>query len=82
MQDILARLANTSSNESSHELQCRCFDAAEEISMLRATEEGAKESFGVLVQQKQDAEAECKRLRGLLDRAHADIRKLVLTHNV
>jgi len=36
MQDILYRLANTSSNESSHELQCRCFDAAEEISKLRA----------------------------------------------
>jgi hypothetical protein len=36
MKDILARLANSSSNESSHELQCRCFDAAEEISRLRS----------------------------------------------
>lgn len=36
MEDILARLANSSSNESSHELQCRCFDAAEEISRMRA----------------------------------------------
>lgn len=35
MVDILERLANSSANESSHELQCRCFDAAEEISRLR-----------------------------------------------
>lgn len=36
MEDIPARLANSSSNEGSHDLQCRCFDAAEEISRLRA----------------------------------------------
>lgn len=36
MQDILERLANTSANESSEELQCRCFDVAAEISNLRA----------------------------------------------
>lgn len=35
MEDILKRLAYSSPNESSHELQCRCFDAAEEISRLR-----------------------------------------------
>jgi len=35
MRDILYRLANSSPNEGSHELQCRCFDAAEEISRLR-----------------------------------------------
>lgn len=35
MQDILERLAHSSTTESSHELQCRCFDAAEEISRLR-----------------------------------------------
>lgn len=35
MKDILERLANSSATESSHELQCRCFDAAEEISRLR-----------------------------------------------
>ena len=35
MQDILERLADSSVNESSHELQCRCFDAAQEISRLR-----------------------------------------------
>lgn len=47
MIDILERLANSSCNESSHELQCRCFDAAEEVSRLRAAlqtqaEEAAK----------------------------------------
>ena len=36
MEDILSRLANSSSNESSHELQCRCFDAAVEIRRLRS----------------------------------------------
>lgn len=36
MQDILTRLRSSSTNESSHELQCRCFDAAEEITRLRA----------------------------------------------
>ena len=36
MKDILERLANSSANEGSHELQCRCFDAAAEISRLRA----------------------------------------------
>lgn len=34
--DILKRLEDSSCNESSHELQCRCFDAAEEIIRLRA----------------------------------------------
>lgn len=35
MQDILIRLQNSSTNESSHELQCRCIDAADEIKNLR-----------------------------------------------
>ena len=56
-------------------IKCAAIDAANEISMLRATEEGAKEAFSVLVQQKQDAEAECKKFRGLLDRAYAQIRQ-------
>jgi hypothetical protein len=34
--EILIRLDGSSSNESSHELQCRCFDAADEIRRLRA----------------------------------------------
>ena len=33
--DILTRLAESSQNESSHELYCRCLDAAEEVSRLR-----------------------------------------------
>ncbi len=36
MDDILKRLKDSSSNESSHELQCRCFDAADEIERNRA----------------------------------------------
>ena len=35
MKDILERLADSHLNEGSHDLQCRCFDAAEEISRLR-----------------------------------------------
>ena len=46
---------------------------ADEIAILLLAEEGAKEAFGHVVQQKQDAEAECKRLRQLLDAAHAQI---------
>ena len=34
--DILERLAESSPNESSHELYCRCLDAADEVSRLRA----------------------------------------------
>lgn len=33
--DILTRLNQSSANESSHELQCRCFDATEEIQRMR-----------------------------------------------
>lgn len=36
MRDILERLANSSPDEGSHDLYCRCLDAAEEISALRA----------------------------------------------
>ena len=35
MQDILERLQSSSTNESSHELQCRCLDAAVVIARLR-----------------------------------------------
>ena len=42
MKDILERLANSSPNEGSHDLQCRCFDAAEEISRLRDQVEAGK----------------------------------------
>lgn len=43
---------------------------------LEATEIGAKEAFGVVVQQKHDIEAECRRLRELLESAHAQIRRM------
>ena len=34
--DILKRLRDSSPNEGSHDLQCRCIDAANEIERLRA----------------------------------------------
>ena len=46
-----------------------------EIEQLRLAEEGAKEAFRHVVQQKRDLKAECKRLRGLLDSAYETIRK-------
>lgn len=45
------------------------------IEQLRLAEEGAKEAFGHVVQQKRDLEKECKRLRGLLDGAYETIRR-------
>jgi len=51
------------------------YDTADEIKQLRLAEEGAKEAFGHVVQQKRDLEAECKRLRGLLDGAYDTIRR-------
>jgi hypothetical protein len=48
---------------------------AAEIEQLNLAEEGAKEAFGALVEQKRDLEAECKKLQGLLDSAHSIIRK-------
>ena len=47
----------------------------ERVRLLELAEEGAKEAFGHVVQQKHDAEAECKRLQGLLAAAYADIRR-------
>ena len=55
MQDILTRLRSSSTNESSHELQCRCFDAAEELDLL----------YKALAKAKWDSE----RLLGLLREA-------------
>lgn len=49
--------------------------AADMLEKLRATEEGAKEAFGAVVQEKHDALAECAKLRGLLDDCHAQIRR-------
>lgn len=46
-----------------------------EIEHLKLAEEGAKEAFRHVVEQKHAAEAECLRLRGLLDDAYAQIRR-------
>lgn len=46
------------------------------IRKLELAEEGAKEAFGHVVQQKRDLEAECNRLRGLLDASYASIRRM------
>lgn len=51
------------------------YDAADEIKQLRLAEEGAKEAFGHVVQQKRDLESECNRLRRLLDGAYDTIRR-------
>lgn len=60
-----------------------CVDAAitrteavwrERVRLLELAEEGAKEAFGHVVQQKRDLESECKRLRALLDGAYESIR--------
>ncbi len=50
-------------------------EAAAEINQLRLAEEGAKEAFGVIVQEKRDLEAKCKGLQQLLDGAHDIIRR-------
>lgn len=42
---------------------------------LKLAEEGAAEAFGAVVQDKQDLEAEVKRLQSLLDDAYALVRK-------
>ena len=52
-----------------------------ENEQLRLAEEGAKEAFGHVVQQKRDLETECKRLRTLLDSAHDMIGQAQKRHN-
>lgn len=51
------------------------YDTADEIKQLRLSEEGAKEAFDHVVQQKRDLAAECERLRGLLVGAYDTIRR-------
>jgi hypothetical protein len=50
--------------------------ASQRVRQLEAAEEGAAEAFGVVVQDKRDLEAECHKLRELLDSAYAQIRRL------
>lgn len=49
--------------------------AADMIEALRATEIGARHAYSELILKKVEAEAEAKHLRGLLDDAHAQIRR-------
>ena len=50
-------------------------DMRSRVKELTLAEDGAKEAYGVLVQSKHDAEAECKHLRELLQAAYAQIRQ-------
>ena len=70
--DIVERLLATPETGVDPDL---IFAAAKEIEQLRLAEEGAKEAFAHVVQQKRDLEAECKRLRRLLDGAYDTIRR-------
>ena len=58
------------------DVEALLLEKAQEIEQLKLAEEGAKEAFGHVVQQKRDLEAECKRLRRLLDGAHDTIRRM------
>lgn len=53
-------------------------EAADAIDLLLRAEEGAKEAFGVVVQDLHDARKETATLRELLDAAHAQIRRMAL----
>jgi hypothetical protein len=59
----------------------RAFDAglrlgAARVEELEAAEEGAKTAFAHVVEQKHEVEAECMKLRRLLDAAYSDIRRM------
>lgn len=45
MEDIISRLRGSSPNESSHELYCRCLDAAEELDELRKESKRLKKAL-------------------------------------
>ena len=70
--DIVERLLATPETGADPDL---IFAVAKEIEQMRLAEEGAKEAFAHVVQQKRDLEAECKRLRRLLDGAYDTIRR-------
>ena len=57
------------------ELGAMVLNLAERTQALELAEEGAKEAFGHVVDQKRAAEKECMRLQGLLAAAYADIRR-------
>ncbi len=76
--------------ELGRELYAEAQDAVGRLSArvqeLEAAEEGAKEAFGVVVQEKHDAMTECGRLRTLLDAAYSSEarlrRKLTAIHQI
>lgn len=51
-------------------------DLNERVRLLELAEEGAKTAFAHVVESKRDLERENTKLRGLLDAAYADIRRL------
>lgn len=53
----------------------------ERIRELELAEEGAQEAFAAVVEQKRQLEAECTRLRGLLDVAYETIRRQATGYN-
>lgn len=76
----LADMANSEGTRAVIYLR-RARKAESKVAQLLLAEEGAKEAFGHLVQQKRDLEAECKRLRRLLDGAYETIRRQAVTPN-
>ncbi|NRT54790.1 hypothetical protein [Sphaerotilus uruguayifluvii] len=68
MSDIVDRLRRPG-------LPAVCAEAAAEIELLRLQEVGAKEAFGVVVDDCDALRGECKRLQALLDGAHEIIRR-------
>jgi hypothetical protein len=76
--DELERLSALVDSEGTRALQYlrRARKAEAEVEALKLGEEGAKEAFGVVVQDKRDLEAESKRRQTLLDAAYADIRRM------
>lgn len=57
------------------QLRARIAELETENRQLLLAEEGAKEAFGHVIQQKRDLEAECKRLRELLAGAYETLRQ-------
>ncbi len=83
MQEAIERLRELADSEGTRAVEYlrRARKSEANVARLMLEEEGAKDAFAHVVQQKHDADAECKRLRGLLDAAHADIRRMSQTHN-
>ena len=77
MQEAIERLRELADSEGTRAVEYlrRARKAEADVAHLMLAEEGAKEAFGHVVQQKRDLEAELKRLRGLPDGAYDTIRR-------